>query len=215
MATVLIPIRQMVDATEAEGPGLRAAIWLQGCPLRCPGCCNPEMLGFELPVGIAPRPVESLRTQLRENRDRLGIEGVSLLGGEPFAHVAASTEIARAARDLDLGLMIYSGFTLAELRDRHDEGTDALLALTDLLVDGPYDRSRPEPATDGRRWIGSTNQQLHFLSPRYAPDDPAWRARNTVEVRLSRDGELSVNGFPSSATRGIQQSLTWRRPAAK
>ena len=40
-------IAQVVPCTEAEGPGKRFALWFQGCPLRCPGCCNPEFLPFK------------------------------------------------------------------------------------------------------------------------------------------------------------------------
>src|SRR5579872_6175954 len=40
-------IAQVIPCTEAEGPGKRFAIWFQGCPLRCPGCCNPEFLPFQ------------------------------------------------------------------------------------------------------------------------------------------------------------------------
>ena len=40
-------IAQVVPCTEAEGPGKRFAVWFQGCPLRCPGCCNPEFLPFQ------------------------------------------------------------------------------------------------------------------------------------------------------------------------
>src|SRR6266478_4833228 len=42
-----VRVAQVVPCTEAEGPGRRFALWFQGCPLRCPGCCNPEMLPFE------------------------------------------------------------------------------------------------------------------------------------------------------------------------
>ncbi len=42
-----LQVAQIVPVTEAEGPGVRFALWFQGCPLRCPGCCNPEMLPFE------------------------------------------------------------------------------------------------------------------------------------------------------------------------
>ena len=44
---VILSVAQIVPHTEAEGPGVRFALWFQGCPLRCPGCCNPEMLPFD------------------------------------------------------------------------------------------------------------------------------------------------------------------------
>ena len=40
----VLSVAQIVSCTEAEGPGKRFALWFQGCPLRCPGCCNPEKL---------------------------------------------------------------------------------------------------------------------------------------------------------------------------
>ena len=187
-------IAQIVTCTEAEGPGRRFAIWFQGCPLRCPGCCNPEMLPFDDSISL---PVDEVVNQIRSTKD---IEGISLLGGEPFAHVPAAIAIARATRQLELSVMIYSGFTLVELQAR--TVTAELLSLTDILVDGPYIREQPERQ---RRWVGSTNQVIHFLSNRYRADDPIWRKPNTMEIRL-QNGELTVNGFPSSSTIGF-----WRR----
>jgi anaerobic ribonucleoside-triphosphate reductase activating protein len=57
-----------------------------------------------------------------------------------------------------------------------------------------------------RRWIGSTNQKIHFLTERYQADDPRWRERNTLEIRL-RGPELTVNGFPARSAVGL-----WKRP---
>jgi anaerobic ribonucleoside-triphosphate reductase activating protein len=187
-------VAQIVADTEAEGPGRRFAVWVQGCPMRCAGCCNPSMLRFEGgeptdPVALAARALETP-----------GVEGISLLGGEPFAHAEACATFALAIRAAGLSVMIFSGFTLAEIhamRDRAEPGVGELLAACDLLVDGRYDRERPDHE---RRWIGSTNQQMHFLSDRYRSDDPAMRSGNTVEIRL-RNGELLVNGWPSLAAR--------------
>jgi anaerobic ribonucleoside-triphosphate reductase activating protein len=78
-----------------------------------------------------------------------------------------------------------------------------LLAHTDILVDGPYVRELPDTT---RRWIGSTNQQIHFLSDRYRADDPCWNERNTLEIRV-RGAEVSVNGFPAKQAVGL-----WKRP---
>jgi anaerobic ribonucleoside-triphosphate reductase activating protein len=126
-----------------------------------------------------------------------GVEGVTLLGGEPFEQPAASAELAHAARALGLSVMVFSGYELAalEARARREPAVAALLAATDLLVDGPFDRAHPEPS---RRWIGSSNQRMHFLSARYAEADPRFAAPNTFEIRLRRS-ELSVNGWPSAS----------------
>jgi anaerobic ribonucleoside-triphosphate reductase activating protein len=187
-----LTIAQIVAETDAEGPGRRFAVWVQGCPMRCQECCNPQMLRFEGGEKMSvPELVErALGTS--------GIEGVSLLGGEPFAQAEGCAAFAEAVRTAGLSVMVYSGFTRAELetkRDQGDAGVGTLLDACDLLVDGRYERDRPEPQ---RRWIGSTNQVMHFLSDRYRPDDPRMRTGNTVEIRL-RKGELLVNGWPALA----------------
>lgn len=196
-------VAQVVPATEAEGPGLRFAVWFQGCPLRCPGCCNPEFLPFR---GGTAVPVIELVAQLRHQvHFTPDLEGVSLLGGEPFAHAAAAAEVAAEARRLGLSVMVYSGYTLEQLRDRDDGDSRRLLALTDILVDGPYVREQPEAS---RRWVGSTNQRLHFLTGRYDPADPCWAKRNTLEIRVSGN-EVMVNGFPALGAVGLWKG--WKR----
>jgi anaerobic ribonucleoside-triphosphate reductase activating protein len=196
----LLQLAQAVPCTEAEGPGRRFALWFQGCPLRCPGCCNPAMLPFE--GGRAVR-VGTLVEEIHDARERSAIEGITLLGGEPMAHASGAAVLARAVRRLGLSVMVFSGYTMEEIRGRGDPDELALLALTDLLVDGPYRRDLPEAR---RRWIGSANQRVHFLSGRYRADDPCWRRPNTLEVRLV-GSELTVNGFPAPSAVGL-----WRRP---
>lgn len=186
--SVELRVAQIVPDTEAEGPGRRFAVWVQGCSLRCPGCCNPEMFaadrGGELvtPEALAAR---ALATP--------GVEGVSVLGGEPFEQAAGVAELCRLVRESGRSVMVYSGYTLAELRGRPDAA--ALLAQVDLLVDGRYERERPERR---RRWLGSENQQLHFLTERYRADDPRFSTGNTVELRLE-GGKLTINGWPQAA----------------
>jgi anaerobic ribonucleoside-triphosphate reductase activating protein len=185
-----IRVAHIVPCTEAEGPGKRFALWFQGCPLRCPGCCNPEMLPFE---GGELRRVDDVLREIRAARDDSAIEGVTLLGGEPLAHAAGAAVLARGVRALDLSVMVFTGYTIEEARILPDPCVADLLAHTDLLVDGPYIREQPDTV---RRWIGSANQRIHFLTSRYRQDDACWREPNTLELRF-RDGELSVNGFPT------------------
>jgi anaerobic ribonucleoside-triphosphate reductase activating protein len=199
-------VAQRVVSTEAEGPGRRYALWFQGCPLRCPGCCNPEYLPFNGGTAI---PLADIVAEL-DTAAADGVEGVSLLGGEPLAHAAAAAAIARAARQRGLTVMVYSGYTLEEIQALPDPAATDLLAHTDLLVDGRYDRTQPDTE---RRWVGSRNQRVHFLTDRYRADDPCWRARNTLELRLV-DGVLSVNGFPAPGAVGLWKHLAARRARA-
>src|SRR5262249_32169753 len=155
---VILPVAQTVACTEAEGPGRRFALWFQGCPLRCPGCCNPEMLPF---TGGTRTPLAAVVAAVEEAARLEGVEGITLLGGEPLAHPGAGAALAREVQDRGLTVMVFSGYTLEEARRLPDPAVAELLARTDILVDGPYLRDRPESR---RRWIGSANQQIHFLT---------------------------------------------------
>jgi len=189
----MLRVAQLVCCTETEGPGRRFAVWTQGCSLGCPGCCNPEMLPF---VGGELWPVERLARRVLETR---GIEGVTLLGGEPMAQAGACAELCARVRREGLSVMLFSGYTLAALTaPGADPAWAHLLALTDLLVDGRFEREQPERR---RRWIGSANQLLHFLTDRYQPQQPCFSAPNSLEIRLDGRGELSVNGWPDLARR--------------
>jgi anaerobic ribonucleoside-triphosphate reductase activating protein len=200
---ITLRIAQIVPHTEAEGPGRRFALWFQGCPLRCPGCCNPEMLPFEGGTAISLRDVVE---QIEEATWTQGIEGITLLGGEPLAHAAGAAALAQAVQERGLSVMVFSGYTLEEARMHSDPAVTELLRRTDILVDGPYRREQPETR---RRWIGSANQRIHFLSPRYRADDPRWLLPNTLEIRL-RGLELTVNGFPTRSAVSL-----WKRPRVR
>ncbi|MCA2980862.1 MAG: radical SAM protein [Myxococcaceae bacterium] len=190
---VKLRVAQQVRDTAAEGPGLRYAVWVQGCSLRCPGCCNPEMFvhgrgGQALDVGALA--AEVLATP--------GIEGLSVLGGEPFEQAVPVAALCRLVKAGGKTVMVYSGYTLAELQQQAAAGAlgvQALLDVADLLLDGRYDATRPEGA---RRWVGSTNQVLHFFTDAYRPDDARFWSANTVELRLE-GGQLTINGWPAPA----------------
>lgn len=204
MSEPVVEVAARVPDTEAEGPGLRYALWLQGCPLRCRGCCNPGML----PFGLGQRvPVAAL---LGEIRAAPGIEGVTLLGGEPFAQAGPLAPLAAGIRAAGLGLVAFSGFTLEELRARGPEERE-LLGRLDLLVDGPYVASR---ASTRRRFVGSDNQRVHFLTGRYRHlDDGAGgigAGEAPGEIRI-RAGRIFLSGVPDA---GLVRALAAPGPRA-
>ncbi len=140
--------------------------------------------------------LERLLRQALRDGERTGwiLEGVTIQGGEPFDQAMAVADLARIVHHLGLGLMVFTGFLIEDLKRGIRPGSGALLQQTDLLVDGPYRRDLP---SDGRPWIGSPNQRFHFLSSRYESlRDGLAAFRNSIEIRF--DGRaMTWNGFPS------------------
>jgi len=185
-----LQVAEMIPVTEAEGPGKRFALWVQGCPILCKACCNPQMLASQ---GGQWFGLDELLDAIKQVKNQ--IEGISLLGGEPFAQALGCAWLACAVQRAGLSVMVYSGYTLLQLRHSVQPFSTALLTYTDVLVDGPYERENPETH---RRWIGSANQDLHFLSSRYMPSDQRFFGNNTLELHW-RAGDLVVNGWPQAA----------------
>jgi len=190
---------RFLPATEAEGPGVRAAVWLQGCAVHCPECFNPQLWAPR--GGIVTSPDELARAWVAD-AVAAGAEGVTLLGGEPFEQAWGAASLARAFREAGLGVMTFSGHPLERLTAWARAGRvdiAALLEATDLLCDGPYLRDLPDT---GRPWVGSRNQGIRALSGRYEAAVRAIDAdggADRVEVRIARDGTVAVNGWATDA----------------
>lgn len=135
-----------------DGPGLRYAVFTQGCPHHCPGCHNADSQAFE---GGYDQSIAALVEEIASNRL---ISGVTLSGGEPMMQSEACLELARRLKDAGYDLWIYSGFLYEDLL-RGNQGSAAieLLSLCDVLVDGPFVEALHDY---GLKWRGSTNQRL-------------------------------------------------------
>lgn len=189
---------RFLASTSAEGPGVRAAVWVQGCSVKCPGCFNPHLWSErggrdDDPASLADDWVAAARAA--------GAEGITLLGGEPFDQAGAMAVVAQAFRDAGLTVMTFTGYTHAQLQGWGAERDDirALLEATDLLADGPYLADRPDTV---RPWIGSTNQGLRALTPAYAEliaSVEQGGGQDRLEIRIARDGTVSVNGWADDA----------------
>jgi anaerobic ribonucleoside-triphosphate reductase activating protein len=155
--TQLLKVGMYLPESNTNGPGCRSVLWVQGCPKRCLKCWNPDFLSL---AGGWEWTIEETVNYLTQST---GIEGVTFLGGEPFAQSSALEKVALELQKRGLGVMAYSGWTLAELIDMGKPQTD-LLACCDLLVDGEYHEAESAPLL----WRGSLNQQVHFLSDRYS-----------------------------------------------
>lgn len=172
------------------GPYERSAFWVQGCPFNCEGCLSPEIRG---PGGTA-FDCRALAAALLS----AGTEGVTVSGGEPFAQAGAVAQVIACMREhADRGVIVYTGYTHEELSyaAERDEDIAALLAKTDVLVDGRYRRD----LDDGRPYRGSSNQRVLRLSSRYdSVFDLYYNAPGgrRVEINLG-PGRVTLTGIPS------------------
>ncbi|NLE20409.1 MAG: 4Fe-4S cluster-binding domain-containing protein, partial [Clostridiales bacterium] len=78
-----IRLNGTVSDSIVDGPGLRLAVFTQGCPHRCPGCHNP---GTHDPAGGYEADTAAVLADLKENPL---LDGLTLSGGEPFAQPEA------------------------------------------------------------------------------------------------------------------------------
>ena len=117
------------------------------------------------------------------------------------------SEVATAAQAAGLSVMVFTGYTVEELTVLAPDGTQALLGATDVLVDGPYKADQPDTT---RSWVGSKNQQFHYLTARYsAAIEVIESGMRDLEIRFGRNGTVRINGWPTQMLRKI------RYPAAE
>lgn len=163
----------LVKESVVDGPGLRAVVFVQGCPHRCPGCHNPETWD---PAGGFAVTVDEL---WRELKDLRLLRGITYSGGEPFAQAEPLAVLAERIKERGWDLFVYTGYTWEELerRRREDPGTDRLLRLADVLIDGPFILKERDLSLPFR---GSRNQRLIDLRATEASgrvvlwEVPAW-----------------------------------------
>lgn len=191
-------VARVLPRSEANGPGERFVVWVQGCSLACAGCWNPDTWAFER------RELREVGALAAEIVATAGIEGVTFSGGEPFMQAPALAELARTVRDAGLSVFVFTGYELEELSKPHHR---ALLSLTDVLVTGRYVDSR---RSLGLPWRGSTNQRVHFITSRYS--DVNMEHAPEVELRIGPDGTVHVTGFPPNEL--LDQQVEAAGPAA-
>ncbi len=181
----MLHVAEIINYTESEGPNLRTAIWFQGCSLNCKNCCNTHLFDFELGIKKDPKI-------LAQELSKINTDGITLLGGEPLQQKQEDlfiflTEFRKIS---DKSIMLFSGFTWDYIQKK--KVLKDIVDLTDLVIAGPY---LPEQTPDNRRWIGSKNQTIHFLTEKYRYLEK-WPLKITeIEIHF-RDDEIIINGTP-------------------
>ena len=145
----------------ANGEGVRVSLFVSGCTHHCPGCFNEATWDFH----YGKEFTEETEKELLDALEPSYINGLSLLGGEPFEpeNQKALVPFLRKVKERYPGKNIwcYSGYLydsqlLSESRARC-EYTDEMLSMIDVLVDGRFVESLKDITLVFR---GSSNQRI-------------------------------------------------------
>lgn len=142
-----------------EGPGRRSSVLFQYCPLNCKSCYVPQLHSREAGELISVEKLADLLLDAEYKRN-----GVSLLGGEPFAQAAGLNALVKALRKQNCShIVCYSGYTLETLREKavKQPEINEILDNIDILIDGPFIESL---AGKAGLWAGSGNQRVIDLA---------------------------------------------------
>lgn len=148
-------------------------------------------------------PVKEVLKKLTVSPD---IEGVTLLGGEPFEQAEALVELSRQLKEKRLSILAYSGRTIGELMEKGGACRE-LVERCDILIDGKYIRAKAAPLL----WRGSTNQNVHFITGKYRYLEPVVNHYNRdFEIIVTGD-KLVLTGDPPMLVKELLKDIMTRR----
>ena len=141
----------------ANGPGIRVSLFVSGCRHRCKNCFNSEAWDFNYGKEFTDEVIDEIITALKPDF----VEGLSLLGGEPFEpenREGLITLVEKVRRMLPKKtIWCYTGFTFDKDLLNGNETVQRLLSNIDVLVDGKFVEELKDASLIFR---GSSNQNI-------------------------------------------------------
>lgn len=115
-----------------DGPGVRLVVFLQGCPMRCQYCHNPDTWKIG---GGTEMTVDQIMMQYEKNRSFYSRGGITCTGGDPLVQIEFVTELfTEAARRGIHTCLDTSGITFRPDKPEVMERFDRLMSVTDLVM---------------------------------------------------------------------------------
>lgn len=195
---MILNLHAILPLSRANGPGLRSVIWFQGCSLGCPGCYNQATHSYDPKL---PLRVDDVLGRLESAYEH--VEGLSVSGGEPLDQPLGLLELLTILKGRSSwSTILYSGYDLEEIK-KMPYGVN-ILACVDVLISG---RFMVEQRLDcGMR--GSSNQEVHFFTRRYGPDD--LEVTPPAEIEIDQSGRICVSGIDPPELDRLASSMSTR-----
>ena len=137
-----------------DGEGVRNSLYVAGCMFHCEGCYNVATWSFNAGIPYT----KELEDQIMKDLAEPYVQGLTLLGGEPFLNTGILIPLVKRIRKElpDKDIWSWTGYTWEELQQETDDKLE-LLSLIDILVDGRYDKTKRNLLLQFR---GSSNQRI-------------------------------------------------------
>ena len=115
-----------------DGPGVRFVVFLQGCPMRCQYCHNPDTWSVH---SGAVRSAQSLIQEYQRNAPFYAKGGITVTGGEALMQVDFLLELFSLAKENGIHTCLdTSGVTYTPGNRSYNEKLDRLMTMTDLVL---------------------------------------------------------------------------------
>ena len=162
----MIRLSGIVRESVVDGPGIRLAVFTQGCPHRCSGCHNPHTHGFEGGYDCNPHDILAMY-------DEHPLRGITLTGGEPLCQAKQLLPLVQEIKDRGGDIFCFTGYTFEQLLQMVNDDADLseFLRLVDILVDGPYIDSQRNLML---RFRGSENQRVLDMPRSLEAGEAVW-----------------------------------------
>ncbi len=137
-----------------DGEGVRNSLYVSGCMFHCKGCYNAATWSFKAGMPYT----QELEEQIMADLAQPYVQGLTLLGGEPFLNTGILLPlIKRVRRELpEKDIWSWTGYTWEEMLLETDDKLE-ILDLLDILVDGRFELSKKNLMLQFR---GSSNQRI-------------------------------------------------------
>ena len=115
-----------------DGPGIRYVLFMQGCPMRCLYCHNPDT--WQIGIGQEVTAEEIIQNW-KKNQSFYRNGGITVTGGEPLLQIDFLIELFRLAKKEGIHTCIdTSGITYSETNTQYIEKLDTLMQYTNLVM---------------------------------------------------------------------------------
>lgn len=138
-----------------DGEGVRCSLYVSGCPFNCPGCYNKAAQNFRYGQSYT----QELEDQIIRDLGQPFVQGLTLLGGEPFLNTGVCLSLVNRIRKTfgpAKDIWAWTGYTWEELQ-RDSKDKRELLAKINILVDGRFELAQKDLTLQFR---GSRNQRI-------------------------------------------------------